>query len=311
MAPAPRDFLRKSMKRRPSRTAAQYEEASRAPSTRKAYLLDQTYFIQAGGSLPATEDAVIDWLVVASRDLSLATIRRRLVAIHAWHKDRNMPSPATSVRVKRVLAGISRTIGAPQRAVSPLEKDALIAVLTAIQDQHPVAVARDRALLLLQFAAALRRSNLVEVRVEHLLPHDYGMDVFLPRSKTDQLGAGTTITVPYAAGEFCPVQAVAYWFAVSGIESGHVFRAVDRHGNVSDDKLDLGSVCRIVKRAVAAAGLDASAYSSHSARAGFISTAAAMGRPAHEIALTSQHKGIASMQRYMRVADRRRVRSIL
>ena len=166
-------------------------------------------------------------------------------------------------------------------------------------------------LLLLQFAAALRRSNLIELRVEHLKPYDHGMDVFLPRSKTDQEMRGATITVPYAVSDYCPVQATAYWLTVSGIESGFLFRSVDRHGGIGHGRLDAGSICRIVKAAVQRAGLDPEEYSSHSARAGFITTAAELGRPAHEIALTSLHDGLTSMQRYMRVVDRRRIRSVL
>ncbi len=299
------------MKNHTKLSSVELEEAGLAPSTRRAYLQDQRYFVATGGSLPATEEVVVAWLTKAAGALAYATIRRRLVAVHTWHKEADLPSPLQSARVKRVLAGVARTYGTGQRAVKPLVKDDLIAVVAAAQKQNPVRAARDTALLLLQFAAALRRSNLVEIRTEHLTLHDYGLDIYLPRSKTDQAGRGATVTVPFAAGEYCPVRAVSFWLAIADIESGFVFRAVDRHGNVGDAKLDLGSVCRIVKWAVQGAGLDPQDYSSHSPRAGFITTAAELGRPAHEIAITSLHKGLSSMQRYLRVVDRRRIRSVL
>jgi len=104
---------------------------------------------------------------------------------------------------------------------------------------------------------------------------------------------------------------LTYWLAISGIQSGYVFRSVNKHGHVGADKLEVGSVGRILKRAVALSGRDASEYSSHSGRAGFVTSAAMAGMPTFQIAQVTNHKGIQSLQLYMRVIDQRRIASLL
>jgi integrase len=172
-------------------------------------------------------------------------------------------------------------------------------------------VARDSALLLLAFASALRRSNLVTIRVEHITYHESGMDLYIPRSKTDGQGKGRILSVPKALGDKCPVRAVAHWLAVSDIAEGYIFRSVNKHGHVGLGKLDVGSVGRIVKRAVTLSGRDASEYSSHSGRSGFVTSAAMAGMPTFQIASVTDHKGIQSLQKYMRVIEQRRIASLL
>ena len=107
------------------------------------------------------------------------------------------------------------------------------------------------------------------------------------------------------------LKAIAKWRALSGITTGYLFRSVNRHDQVGNDKLHADSVCRIVKHAVKLAGLDESKYSSHSARAGFVTSAASAQMPLAEIAQVTKHRGMQSLQRYLRVVDQRRTKSLL
>jgi hypothetical protein len=66
---------------------------------------------------------------------------------------------------------------------------------------------RDRAILLLGFAGAFWRSELVALDVTDLEFCDGGMRVHIRRSKTDQEGAGDTIAI-VAGSIACPVKAV-------------------------------------------------------------------------------------------------------
>jgi integrase len=299
------------MPTRQKMNADDYVAASRAPSTRREYAKDQRYFLKAGGKLPATADDVVNWLVSVAPVLAPATIQRRLVAIHCWHKEQRLESPVIDPKVKRVQAGINRIRGTAQRAVTPLVRDDLLGVLQALEREATTRAARDMAILLLLFSGALRRSSLVEIRIEHLTVHELGMDIHLPRSKTDQTGKGVAVSIPFAFGEHCPVKAVAYWMLLSAVEVGYLFRSVDRAGRIGSTKLNVASIARIVKKAVAASGRDASEYSSHSGRAGYITSAAMAGRPAHEIAQVSKHKGLSSLQKYLRVVNQRRIASLL
>jgi integrase len=161
------------------------------------------------------------------------------------------------------------------------------------------------------FSGALRRHSAVEICVEDITVHEYGIDIHLRKSKTDQLGKGLIVSIPTALGDKCPVDAIATWMEISGIRSGPLFRSVSKHDQVGNTKLDVGSVCRIIKRAVALSGRDPSKYSSHSARAGFVTSAAAAQMPLAEIASVTKHRGLQSLQKYLRVVDQRRVRSLL
>jgi hypothetical protein len=204
-------------------TAEDYEKAARADSTLKAYASDIRYFGRDGCPMPSSPTDVIEWLVKASTTLAPATIQRRLVALSVWHKQRGFTSPVADSKVKRVFAGICRTLGTKQRSVKPLVRDDLISVLASVERQNPIAAARDSALLLLAFASALRRSNLVMIKVEELTRHSQGLDIFIPRSKTDP-GKGRVLSVPNALGDHCPVKALTYWLTISGIKSGYPWR---------------------------------------------------------------------------------------
>ena len=294
-----------------SMTADDFAKASLATSTRREYAKDVAYF-QQDCALPATPTMVADWLAKVASKLAPATIQRRMIAVHAWHKQNGHASPILDGRVKQVFSGITRTVGGGvQRAVKPLMRDDLLAVLAAVERQRPLRAARDSALLLVMFSGALRRQSAADLRVDDITSHEYGIDILLRKSKTDQAGKGLVVSIPFAFGDRCPVKAIAKWRELAGIESGYLFRSVSHSEVVGTTRLDVGSICRIIKHAVALSGRDASEYSSHSARAGFVSSAAVAQMPLAEIAQVTKHRGIQSLQKYLRVVDQRRTKSLL
>lgn len=294
-----------------SMTADDFAKASLAASTRREYAKDVAYF-QRDCTLPAAPAMVADWLAKVASKLAPATIQRRMIAVHSWHKQHGHASPILDDRVKQVFSGITRTVGGgAQRAVKPLVRDDLLAVLAAVERQKPLRAARDSALLLVMFSGALRRQSAADIRTEDITIHEHGMDILLRRSKTDQTGKGLVVSIPFAFGDKCPVKAAAKWRELAGIESGYLFRSVSHSEVVGTTRLDVGSICHIIKHAVALSGRDASEYSSHSARAGFVSSAAVAQMPLAEIAQVTKHRGIQSLQKYLRVVDQRRTKSLL
>lgn len=152
-----------------SATAKQFIAASQSAATKRAYSSDLKHFFANGGSVPASPAVLAEYLARCAEKLSVATLERRVIAIHKAHLEKNLESPARSETVKRVMQGIRRTLGTKQRQVQPMVKDDLLAALVMIDRQTmPIKAARDRALLLVGFASAMRRSELVAVRVEHL-----------------------------------------------------------------------------------------------------------------------------------------------
>jgi integrase len=292
-------------------TADDFAQAARAASTRRENAKDVRYFMQQGGELPATPEMMVAWLTKVASELAPATIQRRMLSVGLWHQENGHPSPITDPQVKRVFSGIGRTVGLAQRMVAPLVRDDLLSVLAAVERQKPMRAARDTALLLCMFCAALRRGSAIDIRVEDITQHQYGYDLLLRKSKTDQAAKGLIVSVPFSLGDKCPVKAIIKWRELAGIESGYLFRSVNKHDQVGTTKLHADSVCRIIKHAIKLSGRDPSKYSSHSARAGFVTSAAAAQMPLAEIAQVTKHRGMQSLQRYLRVVDQRRTRSLL
>jgi integrase len=289
---------------------ARFMDAAKSEATKRAYALDIRMFLAAGGTIPCSPTVLCKYLASAAEKLSVATLERRLIAINLAHTDISAPSPTKNFRVRQVMAGIRRVKGTKQRRVQALVKDDLLHALVLLEQQlNPMKILRDRCLLLIAFAGAFRRSELVAISTEHITRHATGIDIEIPRSKTDQSGEGQRVHIPLASSErVCPVRALDTWIAVSKVD-GLIFRRVDRHGNIGDSLTD-HAVALIVKSCVARAGLDAAQYSAHSTRSGYVTTAATVLLP-QQIMETTRHRSVAMVQEYIRPVMRRKVPSLL
>jgi integrase len=159
---------------------------------------------------------------------------------------------------------------------------------------------RDRALLLMGFAGALRRSELVALACADIEWVEGGLVVTIRKSKTDQEGRGAEIGIPYGSSGACPVQALRDWLAVAEISSGPIFRRVDQWGNIGSNPLHPGTVADIIKKRVSVLGLDPALFSGHSLRAGLATSAAQNGASEITIMQTTRHQSSAMVKRYIR-----------
>lgn len=281
-----------------------YVQDSKAPATWRAYRSDWRHFAAWCASrglapLPAEPETVAYYLADHAETLKPSTLGRRLAAIAQAHQAAKHPSPTTHVEVKLTMGGIRRQHGTAQRQVKPATTDVLRRMVGTL-DARLIGT-RDRALLLLGFACALRRSELVSLDVADVEDVAEGLRARLRRSKTDQEGEGRTIGVPYGGNpDTCPVRAWRAWIEAAGIDEGPAFRPVTRHGALSELRLSDRAVAIIVKRCAERAGLDPADYSGHSLRAGLVTSAAAAGVPAHDIMRTSGHKSMVMLHRYIR-----------
>lgn len=244
--------------------------------------------------------------------LSSAYIERELAAItHAFTLNDITP-PTRHPSVKVTLAGSRRTLGTAQRQAIPLRLEDLRRILNAMaiptnrSQTHPV-IRRDRALLALGWAAALRRDELVGIDVEHLTftgdaERGGGVVIEIPRSKTDQEAAGQHVGISYSTQpSSCPVRAA---LALARIrKTGPLFVSTTRHGK-NGGRLTGGTVNRIVKRNVQTIlGYDPDDYTSHSLRAGLVTELRARGVDAADIMKQTRHRDTRMLHRYDRPAD--------
>ena len=286
-----------------------YIHAATAPRTRQAYQADLARFLTWGGRIPSPPEVVAAYLAAHGESHAPATLGRWAVSLGRAHTSQGLADPCRSDLVRSTLRGIRRARGVAPRQVAPLEREALLALLAPLGDA-PREV-RDRALLLVGFAAALRRSELVALTAADAAFTARGLVLAVRRSKTDQEGLGRTIGIPPAQGPVCPVRALRDWLATAaGLKRAGesetpapLFRPIDRHGRLAPQALTGHAVAVIVKQRAAAAGLAPEEFSGHSLRAGFCTAAARHGAPAWRIQQISGHKTHASLERYIRAGQ--------
>jgi len=279
---------------------AELVHAAISDNSRTAYQADLKHFLKWGGKIPCTPDDVARYLAAHAILHSVTTLSRRLVSIGKAHTSQRLSSPTNTDLVRAVMRGIRRTYGSAQRQVAPAIKEDVLAMVNNLGGIKGV---RDRALLLVGFAGAFRRSELAAICVEDVEFVKQGLLVHLHRSKTDQEGLGRKIAIPYARGSVCAVHSLQAWLEASGITTGLIFRGVTRHGKISGHGITSQSVALVVKERARAAGLDSNKYSGHSLRAGLVTSAAQMGVSSWKIRQQTGHKSDAMLARYIRDAN--------
>jgi len=286
--------------------ARAYAEAARAPATLRAYAADWRIFTAwcaAHGvdALPATPHTVA--LFLADLEGRPSTLRRKLAAIAVMHRAAGHDSPTEHGVVRATFAGIRRERGIAPRPKTALLVDELRAALATCGERR--IDVRDRALVLVGFAGALRRSELVGLDVADVGFEGEGLVLRLRRSKTNQEGELEEVAVLYGSDpQTCPVRALQSWLASGAIIEGPLFRAVDRAGRVGSGRLTARIVGERVKKIGARSGLDPESYAAHSLRSGFATSAARANKSEAAIMRQGRWKSIPVARRYIRAGSR-------
>ena len=297
---------------------------AKAQATRRAYASDYGTFLlwcrrHGLAAMPAKPDTVaLSLSACAEAGAAIATLRRRLVGIAQAHRAHGEASPTRHETVRQTLAGLARELGSRPRQVTPIRLRQLRAMLEAIPEDDLLAL-RDRALLLLGFAAALRRSELAALDVADLTFVEQGVDVLIRRSKTDPLAEGRVVGVPRGRHpETDPVLALRRWIAVAELDGGDALfprivppgrrpkKPRHRAGRIAGGRLSPQGVAGVVQRSARHAGLDPESVAGHSLRSGFATEAAANGAPERAIMRQTGHRSLEMVRRYIREGDRYR-----
>lgn len=284
--------------------AREFARRSKAESTLRGYRSDWRDFCawceaHVVCPLPASPDAVASYIAERAGRLKVGSIQRRLNAISEAHKAMDLDSPTHSAMVANTMKGIRRTLGMARDQKAPALTNDIRAMVDAAGEA--VIGLRDRALVLLGFAGAFRRSELVGLDIADCAFGKDGLTVTLRRSKTDQDGAGRKIGIPYGSNpDTCPVRALQAWIEQAGITEGPLFRSITRHGRVLAKRLAPIDVARMVKKLALRAGLDPAKYAGHSLRAGHATSAAIAGASERSIMNQTGHRSVQMVRRYIR-----------
>jgi integrase len=284
--------------------AREFIRASKAANTLRGYRSDWRDFVgwcegHAVCPLPASPEVVAAYIAECAGRLKVGTIQRRLNAIAEAHKAAGILSPTSSGMVRNTLKGIRRSLSSAPAQKAPALTDDIRAMI-GVTD-HGLIGLRDRALILIGFAGAFRRSEVVALDASDLAFGKDGLTVHLRRSKTDQVGEGRKIGIPYGSNpDTCPVRVLQSWLAAAGIAEGPIFRSIDRHGRLCPGRLAAADVARIVKKLALRAGLDPARYAGHSLRAGHATSAAIAGASERSIMNQTGHRSVQMVRRYIR-----------
>lgn len=278
-------------------------------STKKSYRSDWKKFCEwcekyQVSPLPASEETIGLFVTSLEGISALSSIRRYLSTISVAHRTSGYDSPCNSDFIQRIIAGISKSNHRIIQRASPISWEMLCRMIDLCGCTGTGY--RDSTLLLVGWAAALRRSELVSIQVEDLEFVQNGMILTIPKSKTDQEAVGSEIGIPKFPNEkYCPVHRTKHWIQRFGIKDGPIFRHLrrdaskwwikNREGKQISDK----AVSDIVKKYVRKLGENPSKYSGHSLRRGFITEAASHRVPNDIIQRHTRHASIDNLQTYI------------
>lgn len=289
------------------------QDEVRSENTKRAYAGDWEHFsdwclMAKLNPLPAHEFTLLAYLNFWGRHedeehrLAVSTLKRRLVGIrshHAVHGER-LPDYRGSGQdpIRDTLEAIRRDQRRGIRKARAISQRTLRRMLASQPDS--LIGLRNRAILLVGFTGAMRRSEITGLDVPNIEMDDEGMVVIIRSSKTDQGGEGSRVYITRTGKESsCPVRTTASWIGELKRDSGPLFCNVNRYGQIGERRLDDSMINLIVKEAVAATGVDPGPYSAHSLRSGLATSAVRAGADVRAVMKQTRHQRLSTLEGYI------------
>jgi integrase len=262
-----------------------------AQNTRRSYQSAIRQYEKQGGKLPAIEQDILYYLSQNAKRLNPRSLNLHLTALSHWHSYQQLPDPTQGIRVRKLLVGIHRTHGRPQKKAAALLPEHIRQISQSLENQStgstltsPLTEIRNKALILTAYLGALRRSELAQLKFEDLEFQGEGLILNIRRSKTDQQGQGIVKAIVRNHNSLCAVTALETWLKAGKINSGYVFRSINRWGQIKPNALSMDGINLLIKSISKKAKIPFSdRISSHSLRRGFATSAARAGADFSEI----------------------------
>lgn len=281
--------------------AKEYARQSKSPATLRAYKAIWRIFTawceaRELSPLPASPETVVAYIADQADHIKPVTLKKHLAAVSSIHKLRGYDSPVQSEPVRLTMAGLRRVKGVASKPKRALRVEHVRKMVETMPDD--LVGVRDRAIILVGIVTGMRRSEIVSLDVSDLTFEPEGVVLTIRKSKRDQEGRGRQVAVLLGRHEAtCPVRAVRRWLSESELKVGPLFVRLDPAG--ARQRLAGKAVARIVKRAAARSGLDATMFAGHSLRRGFASETARAGASERSIARTTGHRSLTVLRGYV------------
>lgn len=236
-----------------------------------------------------------------TRQLKPKSLESYLAGLKHFFAEKGIAVDTRHTEIRKAMSGIKRELGTKQNRKAPLTTENIKLLIDSIgRLVWPIEV-RDKAMILIGFAGAFRRSELVGIDMEHLSFDPNGVSIFIPKSKTDQQMEGRFIDIPFASDErYCPVRALQAWIRCARIEKGAVFLQVHKGGNIIKERLGDRSVALMLKRRCRPFGFSDD-IAGHSLRAGHVTASIKNGTPETWIMRQTGHTSINTLRKYERL----------
>jgi integrase len=286
---------------------ARYLRAARAPGTIRsystAYKAFQAWCAETGKDATAPTPLMIaEHLAHLANTRRFSTIKWHLVGLVHCYRQAGFDIDTKARILRDTLQGIERVIRRKETRSAAIMLPELKKLLNTC-DSRSLGV-RDRAILLIGFAGAFRRSEIVALDVRHLAWSNDSLAITVEQSKEDQRAKGERVVIAYGKDpQTCPVRALKAWLDLGRITSGPVFRCLRKGGHIGADRLSDKAVDRLIKWRCESAGIvapEGRSISSHGLRAGFITEAFNAGLSDEEIMGHTRHQDVSSMRGYVR-----------
>ena len=292
-----------------TREARRFASLADSKNTQRAYTADWRHFIswcknRNKAPLPVAPDDLAIYLrfCAEKHKLKMSTLRRRLAAIAEAHRRNGFQTPSGEWVVKNTMRRLRRDLGTPEKGKSPL----LVKDIKEMISHCPPTLTglRDKALLLIGFVGAFRRSELVALDIEDVTTSDEGIVVMIRGSKTDQKREGRKVGIPFGNDPLtCPVKSLIDWLDAANITSGPLFRSMMKEERPRTTRMSDRVVAEIVKKYCSLIGKKVAGFSGHSLRAGLATSAAIAGASEASIQKQTGHKSLIILRRYIRDAS--------
>jgi site-specific recombinase XerD len=247
-------------------------------------------------SLPAPVEALAGFLTeLADAGKKVATIQRHVAAIAKAHELAGLDSPAADKKIKVLLKGIAREKKTRIKQAAAFSLASFKRTIKSIDVSTPTGL-RNRALLLLGFTGAFRRSELEALNIEYLAFDEEGLIVSLTKSKTNQLGQAEEKAIFYSPDpQLCPIRSLQAWLRLLHRTEGCVFASLRKNQQITTRRMTTKYINLIAQQYLGPG------YTAHSLRASFVTVSKLNGADDSKVMNQTKHKTSAMIRRYTRL----------
>lgn len=285
-----------------------YTKKEKSKSSRRAYSFGwkkfKNWLKENDYSLPEEHDPIALLVGLFLSDMAKNSILRykSLVSYHAaikYHVYEQMGIILDHQEIRKAMRGIRNDLKQAPVKKTGIKIEHISTMFSDSQQSIRLIDLRDKALLLLGFSGAFRRSELIGINYEHISFDPEGISIHIPFSKSDQAGEGQHVEIPYKEGnKNCPIAVLLAWLNIAGIRSGPIFRPISKHGKILEKRLSDKSVALVVKKRGKNLFEDIKNISGHSLRRGFVLTAMENDVPALVIMNQTRHASFNTLKEY-------------